>query len=169
MPIYEFYCPDCNTIYNFLSRSVSDKVPPCPKCKTGNMNRKISLFAVTGKARERGESDEGMPDLPIDENKMEQAMNSLAAEAENLNEDNPRDAAQLMRKLSSMTGLEYGDTMEQALARMEAGEDPEKIEEDMGDMMNTDNPDELFLLPGKKGKKTGKKQQPNKDDTLYEM
>ncbi|MCK4728291.1 MAG: zinc ribbon domain-containing protein, partial [Desulfobacterales bacterium] len=34
MPIYEFYCEDCNTIFNFFSRSVNTtKRPPCPRCK----------------------------------------------------------------------------------------------------------------------------------------
>ena len=33
MPIYEFYCPDCNTIFNFFCRRiVTDKKPACPKC-----------------------------------------------------------------------------------------------------------------------------------------
>ena len=35
MPIYEFYCRKCNTIYNFFSRSVNtEKIPFCPKCKS---------------------------------------------------------------------------------------------------------------------------------------
>ncbi|MFM8396259.1 MAG: FmdB family zinc ribbon protein, partial [Pirellula sp.] len=33
MPIYEFYCPPCHTVYSFLSRrmQVPDKAA-CPKC-----------------------------------------------------------------------------------------------------------------------------------------
>ena len=23
MPIYEFYCPDCNTLFNFFSRTIN--------------------------------------------------------------------------------------------------------------------------------------------------
>ena len=31
MPIYEFYCAKCNTIYNFFSRTANtDKIPTCP-------------------------------------------------------------------------------------------------------------------------------------------
>jgi len=34
MPIYEFYCEDCNTLFNFFSRTVNtDKQPPCPRCR----------------------------------------------------------------------------------------------------------------------------------------
>ena len=35
-------------------------------------------------------------------------MNMLAGEAENINEDDPRQAANLMRKLTDMTGMELG-------------------------------------------------------------
>ena len=71
----------------------------------------MSVFAVTGKA---SESDD-MDDLPIDESRMEKAMQALAGEAENLNEDDPRQAADLMRKLTDMTGLELGSGMQEAL------------------------------------------------------
>ncbi|MDP3283707.1 MAG: zinc ribbon domain-containing protein, partial [Desulfobacterales bacterium] len=39
MPIYEFYCQDCNTIYNFFSKSVNTKKSPnCPMCKTSRLS-----------------------------------------------------------------------------------------------------------------------------------
>ena len=77
----------------------------------------MSAFAFTGKATEDGDAD----DLPFDENKMEKAMQMLAGEADKINEDDPRQAANLMRKLSDMTGLEMGPSMNEALKRMEAG------------------------------------------------
>ena len=164
MPIYEFYCQDCNTIFNFFSKSVNTtKKPKCPKCKTKTLSRQLSAFAFTGKAREDSEAD----DLPFDENKMEQAMNMLAGEADKINEDDPRQAANLMRKLSDMTGMELGPGMNEALKRMEAGEDPDAIEAEMGDLLEEEDP---FLLPEKKGgaKKTHKPA-PMKDDTLYDL
>jgi hypothetical protein len=105
-----------------------------------------------------------MPDLPIDESRMEKAMESLAAEAENINEDDPRQAANLMRKLTDMTGLKLGDKMEDALARMEAGEDPDAIEKELGDLDESD----LFSL-SQDGKGSGKSRAPLRDETLYEM
>lgn len=164
MPIYEFYCEDCNTLFNFFSRTINTvKIPNCPKCKTKKLTRQVSLFAFTGKAKEDGELD----DLPFDESKMEQTMNMLAGEAENIDEEDPRQAADLMRKLSDMSGLKLGQGMEEALSRMDKGEDPEKIEAELGDILENEEP---FALPGKKGK-GGKiaRPAPYRDETLYDL
>jgi putative FmdB family regulatory protein len=164
MPIYEFYCQECNTIFNFFSKTVNTtKCPTCPKCKAGDLNRKVSMFAVTGKAKEKSDMD----DLCFDENKMEKAMQVLAKEADNINEDDPRQAAQLMRKLSSMTGLELGPGMSEALNRMERGEDPDQLESEMGDMLSEEEP---FILPEKKKlKQKGPRLAPQIDETLYDL
>jgi len=103
---------------------------------------------------------------PIDEAKMEKAMGMLAREAEQINEDDPRQAAMLMRKLSDVTGLTMGSAMEEALSRMERGEYPDKIEEEMGDLLEEEDP---FLLQAKKRIKGSKKPQPRVDETLYEL
>jgi len=114
MPIYEFYCEDCNTIFNFFSKAINTtKKPKCPKCKTRKLSRQMSAFSIAGKAKEDGDMD----DLPFDESKMEKAMQMLAGEAENINEDDPRQAANLMRKLTDMTGLELGSGMQEALRK----------------------------------------------------
>jgi len=164
MPIYEFYCENCNTIFNFFSKRINTKKRPgCPKCKNRKLSRQMSPFAFTGKAKE----DHGVEDLPFDEGKMEQAMNMLASEAENINEDNPREAANLVRKLTDMTGLELGQGMNEALNRMENGEDPEKIEAEMGDLLEGEEP---FLIPGHKSNiKKSVKPAPSRDDNLYEL
>jgi putative FmdB family regulatory protein len=164
MPIYEFYCEDCHTIFNFFSKSVNTtKKPKCPSCKTKTLSRQMSAFAFTGKAKE----DSDMDDLPFDEGKMEKAMNMLAGEAENINEEDPRQAANLMRKLTDMTGMELGPGMQEALKRMEAGEDPDAIESEMGDLLEDEEP---FLMPEKKGQAKGaRRAAPRRDETLYDL
>ena len=123
----------------------------------------MSAFAFTGKAKEDGDMD----DLHFDEAKMEKAMNMLAGEAENINEDDPRQAANLMRKLTDMTGMELGSGMQEALKRMEAGEDPDAIEAEMGDLLEEEEP---FLMPEKKGAAKGtKRTTPQRDETLYDL
>jgi putative FmdB family regulatory protein len=163
MPIYEFYCRKCHMIFNFFSSSVNTgKRPLCPKCKKTALERKMSLFATLQK---RGEQDEtGMPD--IDESKMAQAMNLLSQEADHIDENDPRQAANLMRKLSDMTGLNLGSGMEEALKRMEAGEDPEQIEQEMGDLLEEEEP---IALGEKTSKKGIRMRPPVKDETLYDL
>ncbi len=121
----------------------------------------MSSFAVLRGAKE--ENDMDMPD--IDESKLERAMGMLAKGAENMDEEDPRQAANLMRQLSDMTGLDMGPGMEEALKRMEAGEDPEKIEAEMGDLLEEEPP---FELRSKRGVRP-KRGLPFKDDTLYEL
>lgn len=161
--MYEFYCHSCNTIYTFFSKIVNtEKTPDCPACKTSTLTRQVSRFSFTGSSKKDQESDSEFADLPIDESKMERAMQALASEAENINEDDPRQAANLMRKLTDMTGLKLGDKMEDALCRMEAGEDPEAIEQQMGDIDESD----LFKL---ESTRSSRQKRPVRDETLYEM
>lgn len=162
MPIYEFYCENCNTIYNFFSKSVNtEKIPFCPHCKTIKLKRQMSVFATISGGKDEAAND--MP--PIDEAKMEKAMAMLVDEAGKINEDDPRQAAMLMRKLSDAAGLDMGSGMEEALSRMEAGEDPDKIEEEMGDLLEGEDP---FVLNRKAKGKTGRSK-PQLDETLYDL
>lgn len=172
MPIYEFLCPDCNTIYSFLSRSVNTTATPaCPGCSRQTLERRVSRFATISKGRESGADgdagDDPLGDLPIDESKMESAMESLASEAEHLDENDPRAAAKLMRKLSDATGLQYSGKMEEAISRLESGDDPEAVEQEMGGEL--ENMDDAFVMPGKKSVARGRKPAPRRDETLYDM
>lgn len=164
MPIYEFYCKDCHTIFNFFSKTINTtKIPKCPKCKVRSLDRQISVFAFTGKAKETDD----MGEIPFDEGKMEQAMQALAKEADGIDEDDPRQAAHLMRKLSDMTGLELSPGMHEVMERMEKGEDPDQTEADMGGILEEEDP---FVLPGKKGKGVkATRVEPFKDETLYDL
>jgi len=162
MPIYEFYCPRCNTMYNFFSRSANtEKVPSCPRCKTKKLERRMSIFSVV--SGQKGEMEDNLP--PIDEAQMARAMEMLGREAEGIDGDDPRQAAAMMRKLSEATGLKLKPEMEDALSRMERGEDPEKIEEEMGELLDDDNP----FSQERSSTTGGRRPTPRVDETLYDL
>jgi len=135
------------------------KKPSCPKCQRGPISRVISTFAVLRGAKE--EDDMGLPDL--DESKMEQAMSMMEREIQSMDENDPKQAAQLMRKLCSATGMDLGKEIEEALRRMEAGEDPDTIEKEMGNLLNGED---LFKKTSKVSQK-GRKKPPSRDERLY--
>lgn len=162
MPIYEFYCDKCNVIFNFFSSRINTtKIPDCPKCGKKEIPKQISTFATIGKAKEEGDD----MFAGLDETKMESAFESLMRDAENINEDDPKQMASLMRKFTSQTGVHLGDSMEEAISRMEAGEDPEQVEKEMGDLLSEDD----FSLEGVKKNALRQKAQPIHDEKLYEL
>ena len=165
MPIYEFYCKKCNTIYKFYSRTIdTSTIPKCPKCRRVKLERMFSSFATLSRRSEEEGPENDMPD--IDESRLEKAMAMLEKEAEGMDENDPGQAADLMRKLTDAAGISLGEGMEEALSRMEKGEDPDKIEEELGDLLS----DESFSFESKKGKRSTKdRARPNVDETLYEL
>jgi putative FmdB family regulatory protein len=164
MPVYEFYCDDCHTIFNFLSRRVNtEKLPDCPRCGRTELERQVSRFAVS---KNRPESDEPIPGMPnLDDDQLERAMMSLSGEMAGVDENDPRAMARFMRKLSDATGMNLGP-MEEAIRRLESGVDPEQLEAEMGDLLDDENMDNLFTRQGLKGLKR-KYVAPAHDDTLY--
>jgi len=168
MPIYEFYCRDCHTIYSFFARRVDTQtVPACPKHAKHKLQRQMSRFAIS---RGRAETPEGDAPLPpdMDDEKMEQAMMQLAGEAEGMNEDDPQAMARMMRRLMDTTGMRMGEGMEEAIRRMEAGEDPDKVEEDMGSILDSEDP----FSTGEsrlKGIRRRLTEAPNVDPEVYDM
>ena len=177
MPIYEFYCPHCHRLFNFLSRKIdTGKIPPCPACTPEGLPRRTSAFAISKGRTEPQKPDSTEPE--VDEARLERAMQALAGEMESLDENDPRQGAHLMRKLFDATGLPVAGGMEEALRRMEAGEDPEKIEEDMGEVLEEDPFGGLLGGDEEKdpdaGKKKGRGRQrrmlpPTVDPELHEM
>ena len=163
MPIYEFYCSRCHMIFNFFSSTINtSRRPSCPKCGKTKLDKQMSVFSTLRRNEEEGDSP--LPDL--DEAKMEQAMNVLAQESQNVDEEDPRQAANLMRKLTDMTGMNLGPAMEEALQRMEAGEDPDQIEAEMGDLLEEEEP---FAFKEKGARNLRKFRPPKVDDTLYDL
>jgi putative FmdB family regulatory protein len=169
MPIYEFYCCDCHRVFKFLARRQGiDRRPACPRCERPELEKQVSLFAVSRGRKEVDAGEDGEPELDLDEDKMERAMELLEREASDLDEDDPRQAAHLMRRLYDSTGLRLGPAMEEAIQRMESGEDPDAIEEQMGDALEAEDP---FLGAGVKGIRGLRRRllPPEVDDKLYDL
>jgi putative FmdB family regulatory protein len=166
MPIYEFYCGACHTLFNFLSKRIDTaSCPPCPRCRR-TLSRQVSLVAATRAGS--GGDDGANGDPPVDETRMEQAMERMAGKIEGLDEENPRQAAQVMREFAAASGLRFNASVEEALSRMEAGEDPEAIESELGEALEGDNP---FASSEVQGSAKGAPRHGalRRDPTLYEM
>jgi|ERR1043166_2343001 putative FmdB family regulatory protein len=142
MPIYEFACPKCRKIFSFLSKRTNpDRLPVCPKCGNKKMSKQVSRFAMTRGLKEPAavtETDDGGPAMPdMDDPRVERAMMEMERDLEHLDETNPRHMAHMMRKMKDlMPPGSVPKELDVAIKRLEAGEDPEKIEEDMGELLD---------------------------------
>ena len=141
MPIYEYACPQCRVIFNFLSKRTNpDRLPVCPKCGNKKMTKQMSRFAMSRGLKEpaaKSEPESGEPPMPdFDDPRMERAMMEMERDMEHLDENNPKHMAHMMRKMKDlMPPGSVPKELDVAIKRLEAGEDPEKIEEDMGDVL----------------------------------
>ena len=137
MPIYEFYSPDSHRIYSFLAKRFlkEGEVPLCPDEPKHRMEKMVSAFAFTGKAKEvvkkEGESEAGM------DPRMEQEMMKMADEFSKMDEKNPdpRVMGRMMRRMMEASGQKLPAEMGEMLQRLEKGENPDKLEEEYGDVM----------------------------------
>lgn len=138
MPIYEYYCPDNHTIYQFYAKTLAQgrTVPKCPQNPGFQMRKLVSSFAVTGR---RAKSDEaptvaGAPGGAdsADDPRMEAAMGAMEKEFANVDENDPRAMARMMRRMSELTGEKIDGEMEEVVRKLEEGADPESLEEELG-------------------------------------
>ena len=143
MPIYEFACPKCRKIFSFLSKRLKpDRAPVCPKCGHKKLSKQVSQFALTKGASEpasgAGEAGDDGPAMPdFDDPRIERTMMEMEHDLEHLDENNPKHMAHLMKKMKDlMPPGSLPKEMDVAIKRLEAGEDPEKIEADMGDVLD---------------------------------
>ena len=161
MPIYEFYCTDCHVIFSFLARTASTRRrPECPVCGRSRLERRPSSFAFLKRGTDDQEPD---PFEGLDESALEGAMEAMAGEMERLDDnEDPKAMSRALRKFGEISGLELGERMEDALQRMEAGEDLDSIESSLDD--DDESLDDLFRI---KGSVLRRSRRPRVDDTLY--
>jgi hypothetical protein len=174
MPIYEFYSPDTHKIYSFFARSLAyaNKTPRCPDKPDARMERVVSRFAVTGRAKEKTDTPAGDDMDP----RMERVMAEMERDMAGMDENNPdpRALGRMMRKMTEATGQKMPAEMEHMIRRLEAGEDPEKLEEEFGDAFdNMDFPDGMGGDGAEGGEVAGgvkaRRKAAERDPALYEI
>lgn len=119
MPIYEYFCRDCQRRVSLLWRSFADaesRAPICPRCGGQHLTRLISRVAV----------------LRSEESRLEDLADPSALDG--LDENDPKSLARFMRKMADETGEDLGPEFEEVIGRLEAGEDPESIEKAMPEL-----------------------------------
>ena len=162
MPIYEFYCPDNHRVYQFLARNpqLRGRMPLCPDNPAFRMEKQVSRFAVIGRARE-GEAD---PFAGLDEAGMESVMAGLAEEMDGMDESDPdpRRLGHCLRRLTDVMGDKVPPLLREAVRRLEAGEDPEKLETEF----DSEGDDLLFA---EVKRLTRQARAPERDPKLYDL
>jgi hypothetical protein len=141
MPIYEYYCPDNNTVYQFFAKTLAQgqTVPTCPANPSFRMEKVLSRFAIT-KGQKSGEQDapvsaEGLaadPSADGDDPRMEAALSAMEGEFASVDENDPRAMGRMMRRMAELTGERIDGEMEEVVRKLEEGTDPEKLEEQLG-------------------------------------
>ena len=164
MPIYEFYCESCHTVFNFFTGRIDKaRQPDCPRCGRAELPRRPSRFATL----KHSGDEEPDPFANFDESKLEGAMDALMQDAGDVeNEEDPRAMARLMRRFADLSGLEMGERMADFVSRLESGEDPEKLEQEMEGSMDDENFDDFFKL---KKVLQDRRKHPKVDEELYFM
>jgi putative FmdB family regulatory protein len=119
VPIYEYTCQNCQRRVSLLWRSFADaqtREAVCPRCGGSHLTRLISRVSVV-------RSEESRLDTLADPT-------SLGG----LDENDPKSLARFMRKMANETGEDLGPEFTEVVDRLEAGEDPEAIEQSMPEL-----------------------------------
>ncbi len=137
MPIYEYDCGGCKRRVSIFFPSFSAVEARttagenrCPRCGSPDLTRRMSrartLRHTSVGAGVGAGSDGGDDDMPGD-------LEGMAAGLEGLDENDPRAVARWARQMKETMGeeMDMGPEFDRALARIEAGEDPERVMEDL--------------------------------------
>ena len=123
MPIYEYYCKPCHTIFSFLSRSVNVSArPACPRCGA-ELHKQVSSFAVSQKMR-------GTESLPFSTQQAEEGVKKLKNEIYRLkSEETPQRAEQFKKNFERWSGVKLDhqvSTLRGVELAPDKGEPPEE-------------------------------------------
>lgn len=131
MPIYEYRCNDCERRVSlfFPSFSAAESRATagenrCPHCASHNLSRLMSrAFTARAESDATDAFDGSLPEAGGGSDDM------LAG----LDQEDPRSIARWVRQMKDSMGsdADFGSGFDQALSRIEAGEDPDKVMEDV--------------------------------------
>jgi putative FmdB family regulatory protein len=130
MPIYEYRCSNCHRKVSIFWRSMSavdESKATCIHCNSQQLTRLVSRVRVI----RGGDSKSGSETPSPSASGMDDAM---MGELGGLDENNPRELGHFMRKMAGESGEDMGPEFNEIIGRLEKGEDPEKIEQSMGDI-----------------------------------
>lgn len=136
MPIYEYYCPDNHTVYQFFAKTLAQgqTIPKCPDNSKHRMQKMVSGFAIT----KGGLGEQGPPAGPEggeseDDSQMDAAMAAMESEFSAVDENDPKAMGRMMRRMAEMTGEKIDGEMEEVVRKLEEGADPDSLEEQLGE------------------------------------
>ncbi|MGD1147440.1 MAG: zinc ribbon domain-containing protein [Thermoanaerobaculaceae bacterium] len=163
MPIFEFLCLACNRIYSFLSLAPGpSKQPVCPRCGGTELSRVPSAFSVSSPAKTKPEKPVASASDDASSAQMESEMMRMMEGLDEKDAENPRVMARMMRRVAEVSGEAMTPTMEEMFRRLEAGEDPETLEEELGPQLEAEMGDT-------DGNGDAGPSAPTRDDGLYSL
>jgi putative FmdB family regulatory protein len=113
---YDYRCKDCRTTFTVTVESydsVDSTQAACPKCGSTNLSRLIKRVRY----------------LMGDEARLERL--SDPSQLANIDEDDPRGMARMMREMANEVGEEAGPEFHEAIDRLESGESLDSIEQSL--------------------------------------
>lgn len=137
MPIYEYYCPDNHTVYQFYAKTLAQgrTVPKCPDNPKFRMRKLVSAFAISRAGTKEAEG-QGLPAAPGAESpedaRMDAALDSMEKEFDHMDENDPKAMARMMRRMSELSGEKLEGEAEEVIRKLEEGADPDSLEEQLG-------------------------------------
>jgi putative FmdB family regulatory protein len=116
MPSYDFRCKSCKQDFTLDYSSIAEAGqddPRCPYCQSAELSRLIRRVAV----------------MSGEESRIERL--SDPSRLAGLDENDPRAMGRLMRDMANELGEDAGPEMHEVIERLESGENPETIEQNI--------------------------------------
>jgi len=136
MPIYEYHCADCKRKVSVFFRSFSAAENAtsviCPRCGGSNLRRRLSRVRVLKHGSTAASNDFAADDDDLsggDDDDMDDlsGMGGMEQMMAGVDENDPRSIAHFARRVQTESGEQMDPEMDEALTRIERGEDPDKV------------------------------------------